>query len=577
MTRQGRLWRLLLWCATPLLVVAGGVGYRLARHAAAAGRGEGGWAAGGLCSLAAPSPPPAPDASAGQGWSRQGFDDGPAQHETDVRSLRMREDQLHGIFSSASEAIITCDASQTIVLANPAAAHVFGRPLEQLIGLPLEQLLPHALREAHRRHVERYGRSADGPRAMAGRPTVVGLRADGSEFPAEAAISQVRAGGTQLYTVILRDISERIESQAAVAAGKARLEATLESMEDGLLIADARFQVVDVNAAFLRLYGFAGKAECLRPIADFVSLLEFSTLDGRVLPHEQWTTPRALRGESGSGVELQVLRKDTGRRWIGSFSFAPIREPGGAIAGAVFSVRDVTEQKRLADELRASHRDLERLVAAQNSVQEEERRRIARELHDELQQVLAAIKLDIGSIMSELAADPGRLPALVTRMDDLVTLAISASRRIVNDLRPQLLEELGLLAALQLLASQFMQRMPIRVSVDCDPACQDGGEPEDAVALCLYRVAQEALNNVAKHARARHVQLRLSRTADGAWELRIADDGRGLDTRDRHKPASFGLRGMTERVRALGGELRVDSETGRGVVITARVGAGTHA
>jgi signal transduction histidine kinase len=86
------------------------------------------------------------------------------------------------------------------------------------------------------------------------------------------------------------------------------------------------------------------------------------------------------------------------------------------------------------------------------------------------------------------------------------------------------------------------------------------------------------MNNVAKHAQARRVQIRLSRTPGGGWELRIADDGRGLSADDRRKPASFGLRGMAERVRALGGELRVDSEVGRGVVVTARVGAdGAHA
>lgn len=528
-------------------------------------------------SLAAPAPAPASPGELDEiRQTRRLIDGARAEREAALDSLRMREAQLRGIVVSASEAIITADASQTIVLANPAAARVFGRSVEQMVGLPLAALLPERLREAHQAHVEQFGRSSDTARPMGRRPPVMGLHADGHEFPVEAAISQLVANGQRLYTVIVRDITERVEAQAAIEAGQARLQATLESLDDGLVIADMRHHIVEVNAAFLRLYGFASKAECLRPIADYESLLEVSTPDGQVLTHEQWTMPRALRGERGSGVELQVLHKDSGRRWTGSFSFAPIRDAGGEIVGAVFSVRDVTEKNRMADELRASHRDLERLLAAQTSVQEEERKRIARELHDELQQVLAAIKLDIGSILPELAANPARLPALVTRMDDLATAAITSSRRIVNDLRPQVLEEVGLVPALELLASQFMERRPIRVSVESDAGCRVDGEPPDAVALCLYRVAQEALNNVAKHARARRVQIRLSRPPGGGWELRIADDGRGLGPGDRRKPMSFGLRGMAERVRALGGVLSVDSEAGRGVVVSVHVGAGTQ-
>ncbi|WP_425259372.1 PAS domain S-box protein [Rubrivivax sp. RP6-9] len=505
--------------------------------------------------------------------TRHLLEDARAQREAATEALREREAQLRAIFESASEVIITVDASQTIALANPSAARVFGRRVDQLVGMPLDALLPPRLRAAHRAHVENFGRSDATARAMDGRPVVLGLRADGSEFPIEAAISHVLAGGQQLYTVILRDISDRIAAEQAIAAGKARLEATLESLDDGLVIADTGLNIVEVNAALLRLYGFSTRAECLRPIFDYQALLELRALDGRVLTLEQWSMPRALRGERASGVELEVYHKATGRRWIGSFSFAPILDDAAKIIGGVCSVRDVTEKKRLADELKASHRDLERLVASQSSIQEEERKRIARELHDELQQVLAAIKMDIALILPELAADPARLPALVTRMDDLATAAITSSRRIVNDLRPQLLEEFGLVPALELLASQFMERLPIRVAVESDPGCRAAGAAGDSVALCLYRVAQEALNNVAKHARARRAHIRLKRTPGGGWLLRVADDGRGLDVKDLAKTGSFGLRGMTERVRALGGTLRVGSTPGRGVVVTVEVPA----
>lgn len=526
-------------------------------------------------SLAVPTGTPAPPDDVDEiRETRRLLLDARQQHEADAESLAMREAQLRGIFESASEAILTADTSQTIVLANPAAARVFGLPVERLVGLPLSDLVPERFRARHRIDIDHYGLFDRTPRGMGRLQSVLALRADGREFPIEAAISQVDAAGQRLYTVIVRDITERVEAQAEIEASRARLRATLESMDDGLAIADTGHRIVEVNAALVRMYGFSGRADFLRPIVDFQDRLEMSTLDGRVLTPAQWTMPRALRGERGNGLEMTVRHKDTGRRWIASFSFAPIRGADGEIAGAVFSVRDVTEQKRLADELKASHRDLERLLASQNNVQEAERQRIARELHDELQQVLAALKMDIASILPELQAHPARLPALIERMDELTTAAVTSSRRIVNDLRPPLLEEFGLAAALQQLAARFMERNPMVVSVESDTAGADV-EPDPSVALCLYRVAQEALNNVAKHSEASRVRIRLARTLERGWVLTIADDGRGFQPEDRRKPASFGLRGMAERVRALGGGLDVRSDPGHGVVVTARLGAGT--
>jgi PAS domain-containing protein len=121
------------------------------------------------------------------------------------------------------------------------------------------------------------------------------------------------------------------------------------------------------------------------------------------MPPEQWALPRALRGETASNVEYIIGRRDTGERWIGSFGFAPIRDPEGTITGAVVTARDITEAKRLGAELEASQADSRSRIAAQDGVQERERTRIARELHDELQQTLAAISMQAAA----LEAGPG--------------------------------------------------------------------------------------------------------------------------------------------------------------------------
>ena len=506
--------------------------------------------------------------------ARLRLDDALAQRESAARALAMSEAQLRGIFESANEAIITADDSQTIVLANPAAAQIFGRPIEALVGMPLADLIPVRFRDRHAADVERFAMAQPRTRAMGRRAEVLGLRANGEEFPVEASISQVHEEGRRLYTVILRDVSAQRQAAAAVSAATGRLAATLESMADALLIVDTHGRVVEVNSAFVRMYRLRDKADALRTVADYQQLLELSTSDGQLISHEQWRLPRALRGEVSHGVELRVLHKDTGHSWIGSFSFAPVRDTAGAIIGAVFLVRDVTEQKRLQAELEASHADLERLVASQQQVQEEERKRIARELHDELQQTLAAIKIDVQSIESELAADPARLPPLVSRLDELAGAAITASRRIINDLRPLVLEDLGLVPALELLCRQFAQRTGMAAALECDESLRHAAFTETS-AICLYRVAQESLNNVAKHSGAKHVVLNLAALATGGVSLQVRDDGRGMRASDRRKSLSHGLLGMSERVRALGGSLRIDSALGAGVRLM--VDLGPHA
>lgn len=373
------------------------------------------------------------------GHARRLLDQALRERESATQALRLRDEQLRRIFESTHEVIIATNEQQVIVMANPAAGRVFGRPLEQLVGSPLSTLMPERFRALHHQHMRAFGLNGPGPRTMGPqRPEVVGLRADGQEFPIEASVSHALVGDDHLYTVILRD---------------------------------------------------------------------------------------------------------------------------------------VTERRRLEQALQASHADLARLVIAQQTMGEDERKRIARELHDELQQVLAAIKMDAGALEQGLGGDPGRLAPLIARIDRLAGAAISSSRRIVNDLRPQLLEDLGLVPALEVLARRFAERTGIAVTVDTDERCREDGAVPDPIALCLYRAAQEGLNNVAKHAQARQVRLDVRARPQGGWLMRLRDDGRGLQPGDRSKPDSFGLRGMAERVQALGGRLSLEEGEGPGLTLVVEIEA----
>ena len=224
------------------------------------------------------------------------------------------------------------------------------------------------------------------------------------------------------------------------------------------------------------------------------------------------------------------------------------------------------ELRRAQAALEASYGRLRRLVAAQEAVREDERKRIARELHDELQQALAAIRLELSGVAGLLPGSPERALAQLAAVDGLVGSALVATRRMVNDLRPQVLDDLGLVAALESLASHFGQRAGVNCVFRADEGLDDLAlSPE--VATCLYRVAQEGLQNVAKHAQAGRVTLSLSLDAGGRLAMAIADDGRGMTDSDQHKEHAWGLLGMRERIQALGGELRVTSAPAQGTRI----------
>lgn len=247
---------------------------------------------------------------------------------------------------------------------------------------------------------------------------------------------------------------------------------------------------------------------------------------------------------------------------------APLEDDVHGRFGSVLVFRDITERKRYQNMLRESRQRLRALARNLETSREDERTRIAREIHDELGQMLTKLKMDLAWLSRKAATIPD--PACEAKLHEtleLVDQTVQTVRRISSELRPGLLDTLGLAAALEWEAQQFQTRTGIPCKVRIHPRLP---ELDRTVATALFRIAQEALTNVARHAAASETELRLE--CDGStFRLEVRDNGRGAAPEAFQRPGCFGLLGMRERAHALGGELFVESCPGHGTRVLALV------
>jgi PAS domain S-box-containing protein len=360
---------------------------------------------------------------------------------SEAEAVRMRDAldasqaRLAAIVDSAMDAIVTVDEDHRIVLFNRAAEQVFGCRRQDVLGTSLDRFLPTRFRDAHRGHVEQFGKTGVTSRRMGDVTTLWAVRFDGTrEFPIEASISQAVEGGRRYYTVILRDITVR---------------------------------------------------------------------------------------------------------------------------------------KQYEDELKQRQGELSRLSAQVLEAREEEKTRIARELHDELGQLLTAIKMDLGWIRERIGDADADLAAKAQKMHATLDDTVSSVRRIAADLRPLMLDDLGLPDAAAWLVEDFEKRSGIRCQWRL--ANPDGVEAfEPAVANAVYRALQESLTNIARHAGAGSAWVMLE-IAPEALRLEVEDDGRGIEPPDLAKARSLGLKGMRERIHHIGGSLEITRPPRGGTRVSLRV------
>ena len=269
-----------------------------------------------------------------------------------------------------------------------------------------------------------------------------------------------------------------------------------------------------------------------------------------------------LGGKTITGVEQQRVRKD-GAVLDVYLHLAPLHDAHGRARGFVSIVNDVTA-------LRASRERLRALSARVLSIQEEERTRLARELHDDLGQLLTALQLDAAKLLQDLSH--GRKPPqrITDGLLPLIDMTTETVVRLVSELRPSRIGEMGLAAAIAKKLDDFRQRTGVAVESSIAPQARNVAEP---AATAAFRIVEEALTNVARHAGATRVKVMVE-VNSGALEITIEDDGRGITDAARTAPDAYGLIGMKERAVVLGGSVEVSRGQERGTVVAARIPLG---
>ncbi|MCU0116643.1 transporter substrate-binding domain-containing protein [Pseudomonas sp. B2M1-30] len=485
------------------------------------------------------------------------------QHNLEQRLLAAREDIA--LRAASEEALrltqFSIDQSTVGILwvnwdshvryANRAAETMLGYPPGGIIERPLIDFEPGLHMDRWLNLWKRARASEEGPLSF----ETNCVRADGSVLPADVSLSFLRFRDSEYLVVYLTDVTERRRALAALQESEARLQGIAANVP-GLVFRLERAPVTgQIDFAYISegsesLVGYAPSAIAHRDMG----LRSLVHPEDKAGYHQ--TQDQALDTDSDWSWQGRILTRQGEQRWAEIKAITRQLEDGAYVWDGI--VWDITESKRIELELAASREQLRELSAHLESVREEEKARIAREVHDELGQMLTVLKLETS--MCELAyaqLDPG-LNERLNSMKRLIAQLFQLVRDVATALRPPILDA-GIASAIEWQARRF----EARTQIPCLVQVPESLPPlSDGKAIGLFRILQEALTNVMRHAQAHTVELTLALEGDELC-LTVSDDGVGF-VAAAGRPTSFGLVGMRERVLIMGGRLTLESEPGEG-------------
>jgi len=469
--------------------------------------------------------------------------------------LERQRNILRALLDSLGDGVAFADETGRLTMLNPAAERILGMGLieekydkwTEVYGLyrpdgvtpmpPGEMPLARAVGGEETRDVEMFVRNP--------------ARKGGVYIRVTASPLKDPSGNAKGGVAIFRDINERKWAEALLRDSEARFRSIVEATATAVIILGRDHRILEFNPKAEQIFGL-GRADALGK--DFLDLCLPSEFHDAVAAD----VLRALAGESTPGFETPVQGQGGKERtMLWSFSLLSEAEgrPPAIIAGGV----DITERREADDARRVRE-----LAAHLQSAREYERRHIAREIHDELGQALTGLKLQVSHISKHAGDEPAALRGKLAELGGMIDGTIRSVRQLATELRPQLIDELGLIEAIEWQAQEFEKRTGIACSVDLPEGELDWNQDQ---AIAVFRIVQESLTNVARHAGAKRASVHMRQDEDRVL-LEINDDGRGITEVELRNSTSFGLLGMRERARMLGGKVSIEGREGEGTTVT---------
>ena len=351
-----------------------------------------------------------------------------------------------------------------------------------------------------------------------------------------------------------RIINSRWKAEKAAKLANTELSQIFETAADAMRVVDREFNVLQVNETFSTLSGM--------PREKIIGKKCFDVLHGSLCGTPGCPLKRIINNEGRVEVDSEKIRKD-GTKIPCIITATPFRGPDGTLIGIVEDFKDISERKRSEKEIMESRGKLRSLAAHLQIIREEERERIAHEIHDELGQALTALKMDVHWIQRNLPKTEDSLVKKTVTMSTLIDTTVQSVKRIISELRPRLLDDFGLSAAIEWQAGEFMKRTGIKCDIDLEP---EDIVLDEARSIAISRIFQETLTNITRHADATRIKVSLKENTT-VIEMKVSDNGKGISKKQLSDPQSFGLIGMRERAYSLGGNLVISGAKGDGTAV----------
>lgn len=468
--------------------------------------------------------------------------------------LAVREREFRTLAENLPDFLSRYDKQCRMIYINPLLEAHFGKGLEQVQGKTPLELFPGSI------YVEYQARLA---RTIAtGLPEELELKTDTPEgarhilvrFHAEHNDKGEIVGALAIGS----DITERKHMEMVLQEREQRYHEIFDNASDGMYLLevtdDGRFRNIDINPALVKSTGMSLESM----IGKFVD----ETVPAEVGRHivEKYRRCVAAGTTINESIELDL---PAGKNFYQS-TIIPIYYDG-RVSRLIGISRDITELKRVENDLEASRTQLRGLMARRESAREEERKHIAREVHDELGQVLTGLQLSISVLEHKFAPEMPTIREYLRESRMLTDRALSVARNIASSLRPAALD-MGISSALEWLTGRFSANTGIRCNVHIE---ENEIQLDESHAVALFRIVQESLTNVSRHAKASRIDVSVSKDEDDLY-LKICDNGDGFEMSEKRMD-SFGLIGIRERALILGGKVVIESSPGNGTQISVRI------